>query len=399
MRRFPRACVVALFLVGGSSCAAEPPVDLPLLETGAESMTVLSPGDGSLWDVRDVLEADGVYWVLKASPPFLHVFDERGREVANFGTAGEGPGELRYPRALWPGDAGGAVTVWDAGSRSALTFSTDGRLLSSQGMPRLGGMRADIETVTFGHPFRLFRESGATVLGQFDSGVNRGSDLWNGRLVRVDDNGSDEPRTPVGDIVVDFAEDLAGAAGRTSPQAPGLVPVPLWDGCPDGRIAVLDPIALSLHLLGPGAGEAEAIRLPWEPATLRTTDKFSYLRFQIEAEARGEGADAATIDRVAESAFSQAEDYFPTEAPAGVDLKCAPGHVWIQEFDGDSHPLGYGPRWHTVRLDGTEPRFARVSFPPGFQPVRVSNSGMLGVVTDSVSLQRLAHVDLPPELR
>lgn len=162
---------------------------------------------------------------------------------------------------------------------------------------------------------------------------------------------------------------------------------------------MLDPIALALHLLGPGEGEAEAIQLPWEPTTLRKTDKFSYLRFQIEAEARGEGADAATIDRVAESAFAQAEDYFPTEAPAGVDLKCAPDRVWIQEFDGDSHPLGYGPHWRAVRLDGSAPRFARVSFPPGFQPVRVSGSRMLGVVTDSVSLQRLAQVDLPPELR
>ena len=393
------ACGVALLLLGGPSCAGERTEDVSLFEIGAQSMTLLSPADGSLWDVKDVLEVDGVFWVLKAAPPFLHGFDASGEPVAIFGTAGEGPGELRYPRALWSGEAAGAVTVWDAGSTAALTFSADGMLLSSQRMPRLGGMRADIETVTFGNPFRLSREAGTTVLGQFESGVTHGSDLWRGKLVRVADSRPDDQGIPVGDIVVDFAAELAGAAEQPSPQAPGLVPVPLWDGCPDGRIAVLDPIAPALHLFGPGEGEAEVIQLYWEPAALRRTDKFSYLRFQIEAEARGEGADAATIDRVTESAFAQAEDFFPTEAPAGVDLKCARGRVWIQEFDGDSHPLGYGPHWRTISLDGSAIRFARVSFPPGFQPVRVSGLKMLGVVTDSVSLQRLAQVELPPELR
>lgn len=185
MSHVGRACGVALLLLAGPSCAGEPPGDLPLFEIGAQSMTLLSPDDGSLWDVRDVLEIDGVFWALKAAPPFLHGYDASGRQVATFGTAGEGPGELRYPRALWSGEAGDAVTVWDAGSRAALTFSADGRLLSSQRMPRLGGMRADIETVTFGHPFRLFREAGATVFGQFDSGVTHGSDLWRGQLVRL----------------------------------------------------------------------------------------------------------------------------------------------------------------------------------------------------------------------
>ena len=399
MSRWRGAVGVSLLLLSGPSCAGERPEDLPLFEVGEQSMTLLSSDDGSLWDVRDVLEVDGVFWVLKAAPPFLHGFDASGQQVATFGTAGEGPGELRYPRALWSGDAAGAVTVWDAGSTAALTFSADGMLISSQRMPRLGGMRADIETVTFGNPFRLSREAGSTVLGQFESGVTHGSDLWRGKLVRVADNGPDDQGIPVGDIVVDFAAELSGAAEQPSSQAPGLGPVPLWDGCPDGRIAVLDPIALALHLFGSGEGEVEAIQLPWEPVTLRRTDKFSYLRFQIEAEARGEGADAATVDRVAESAFAQAEDFFPTEAPAGVDLKCARGRVWIQEFDGDSHPLGYGPHWRTISLDGSAPRFARVALPPGFQPVRVSGSRMLGVVTDSVSLQRLAQVQLPPELR
>ncbi len=397
--RWRRACCVAVLLLGGPSCAGERPEGLPLFEIGEQSMTLLSPDDGSLWDVRDALEIDGVFWVLKASPPFLHGFDANGERVATFGAAGEGPGELRFPRALWAGEAEGSVTIWDAGSTAALTFSMDGRLLSTRRMPRLGGMRADIETVTFGDPFRLFRKEGATVVGRFESGVTHGSDLWRGKLVRVADEGRDDPGILAGEVVVDYMEELSGAAEGPSSPAPGLASVPLWDGCPDGRLAVLDPVALTLHLFGPGEGEAETIQLPWQPASLRRIDKFSYIRFQVAAEARGDGADAAAIDRAAESAFAGAEDFFPAEAPAGVDLKCAPGRVWIQEFDGDSHPLGYGPYWRVVSLGGTEPRFARIAFPPGFLPERIAESRALGVLTDSVSIQRLAQVELPPQLR
>ena len=397
MRR-SRSWWMAVVLLCGPACAGEGQDDLPLVQIDDGHLTLLSPDDGSLWDVRDVLEADRVIWALKASPPFLHGYDVSGRPFAAFGTTGQGPGELRYPRALWPGDAVGSVTVWDAGSSAALTLSEAGKLLSTHPMPRLGGLRSDIETVTFGHPFRLFRTAGATVMGRFDSGVSRGSDLWRGQLVRVIDPGGSGEGDVAGEVLVDFQTDLPGSADRPSNQAPGLVPVPLWDGCPDGRIAVLDPISLTL-LLFSGEDEAEAIRLPWEPPTLQRREKLEYIRFQVEAEGRGEGADAETINRVAESALAHAEDLFPQDAPAGVDLKCAPGRVWIQGFDGDSHPLGYGRHWRTVSLDGSPPRFARVVLPPGFQPLRVSASEMLGVVTDHVSMQRLARLELPPPLR
>ena len=210
--RWRRACCVVVLLLGGPSCAGERPEGLPLFEIGEQSMTLLSPDDGSLWDVRDALEIDGVFWVLKASPPFLHGFDANGERVATFGAAGEGPGELRFPRALWAGEAEGSVTIWDAGSTAALTFSMDGRLLSTRRMPRLGGMRADIETVTFGDPFRLFRKEGATVVGRFESGVTHGSDLWRGKLVRVADEGRDDPGILAGEVVVDYMEELSGAA-------------------------------------------------------------------------------------------------------------------------------------------------------------------------------------------
>ena len=86
---------------------------------------------------------------------------------------------------------------------------------------------------------------------------------------------------------------------------------------------------------------------------------------------------------------------FALEEPIGVDLKCAPGQVWIQEFDATSNPLGFGPFWRTVALDGRAVTFSRVLFPKGFNPHRISESRAIGVVVDSVGLERLATLSLP----
>ena len=383
--------IVILTLIG-PSCVLDQSDDMPLLRIGEQSLTVLSPADDALWAVRDLSEIEGTLWALTESAPFVHGFEPQGERIATFGTAGEGPGEFRAPYALWPGESDGTVTVWDAGLSVALTLAMTGELVSSRPMRILGVIRADIGTVTFGDPFRVFRVPGATVLGRYDSGVARANDLWHGKLVRVPDHGrADE------DVIVDFARDLPGATHRPAKPAV-LVPVPLWDGCPDGRIVVLDPVGRTLYMFAPQQGP-EVILLPWEPTGLLPAERLGYIRFQIAAELQSRDVTEAEIDRLAESALANAEDMFPSEAPIGVDLKCAHGRVWVQEFHGTSHPLGYGPVWRTVSIGGEVSQFARIAFPPGFSPYRISASQALGVVTDSLSLQRAAIVELPLALR
>ena len=54
----------------------------------------------------------------------------------------------------------------------------------------------------------------------------------------------------------------------------------------------------------------------------------------------------------------------------------------------------------TVAFDDAAPRFQKVVFPDGFTPHRLTDSVAVGVVTDSVELQRVAVVRLatvPPE--
>ena len=102
----------------------------------------------------------------------------------------------------------------------------------------------------------------------------------------------------------------------------------------------------------------------------------------------------ADVDRFATEALTSANGLFPSDQPLGVDLKCAQGRVWIQEFDGAANPFGYGAVWRTVDVESPEPTFARVEFPDDFSPLRFSQSGAIGVFKDSLGLQRVAEVEL-----
>ncbi len=354
-----------------------------------ESVTVLSSGEDALWGVRDVMETENMYWVLTGSVPFLHGFSPQGDRVVTFGSLGEGPGELSSPRALWVGDSVGTVTVWDMGTSQAETFSESGRHISSQPMPKFGVIRRDISTLTHGNPYRVFRQTNTTVFVHYASGVSSASDLWLGKLGGAVVGGTGTPN-----VIMDFASDLEGASqfvGRTG----FLVPVPLWDGCPDGRIAVLDSVRRVLILVDTEGESRDSIALTWRPHDLRPSERHSYIRFQMANELRNEGMAETDIDQLAEAALAASQELFPRDAPFAVDLKCAPDLVWIQDFDGSAHPLGYGPLWHAVAQGDGVPRFAAVRFPAGFSPFRISTSQALGVVTDRNSVQRLAVVHLP----
>ena len=91
--------VVALaLLVAGCDDARSTTPTVISIDSG--QMTWQSP-EGAFWGVADVLERDGVIWVLSPVDPFVHGL-RSGAEVAAFGTQGDGPGEFRSARALLP---------------------------------------------------------------------------------------------------------------------------------------------------------------------------------------------------------------------------------------------------------------------------------------------------------
>ena len=381
----PLALIAATSISVGWSCADQQ-LDSTLVRVDPDGVKLVSPADRPLWGVRDVLHVDGTIWALTSSAPFVHRFGPNDTSSVTFGRSGEGPLDFRFPYSMWRGRPAGSLTVWDPGSFRAMTFSESGALLFALHTPTLGSVRSDIEDVAFGHPFRAVKHPGGIVVARYNSGVNHGTELWNGQLLRVPDDGS-QPA-----VILDFASELPGSSRRLGASL--LAPVPLWAGCPDHRIAVLDPIARILFMLSVGEATRQAIALPWKPGPLEPQSRLAYLKSRIRAELGDRGMSTADVDRFATETLRSANGLFPSDQPLGVDLKCAQGRVWIQEFDGAANPFGYGAVWRTVDVESPEPTFARVEFPDDFSPLRFSQSGAIGVFKDSLGLQRVAEVEL-----
>lgn len=381
--------------VVSQACGEAPTSELPMIEIGTEDLEWVSPPmDDRLWGTRDVLAIDGSTWALTSTEPFLHVF-RGGVRVGAFGRSGDGPTEMRGPKALLVGSDTADVTVWDPRSEKYLTYPsipTPEARPTVRGAPRLGGLiRSDIERVTFGDPYHMVSVIGYTVATSYRDGVMAGGDLWRGHLHRfsgIDDSG--EPWIDLGQ--------LPGAADVTARDAV-LGPVPLWDGCPDGRIALLDPIAKMVYLISSDWEDRDSIPVAWESRPLRRSERIGYLVAQFRNEIGDtERSDEEIASEVA-NLEAEARQMFSVEAPLGVDLKCGVDLVWVQEFDGDSDALGFGPIWRTVTINGRQPSSSRVAFPAGFTPHRILGSEILGVMTDSLGLQRIAMVSLPPALQ
>ena len=341
-------------------------------------LTFLSPPSDALWDVRDIISVGDTVWVLTAEAPFVHAFGPRAERLATFGGAGEGPGELRSPQAIVSWNANVSLAVWDPGVSAVQVFSATGLPLSTVSLPQSGFIRADIREIGFGDPFRVTVDTLGIVLALYDTPVMRANDLWHGRLVRVTRGDPGESQ-----VVIDFGRDLSGSAlARDMSQF--LLPVPLWDTCPDGRIAILDPIVPTLIFVTQSPNR-DVHTLEWKPRRLRPIEQLEYIKTLIRAESGDPGLDEAELNDIAVKTRHRLDGLLPTDAPIAVDMICAEDRVWIQEFDRS--------RWRSI--DPTSGASAlRVEFPHGFKPYSISQSRIVGVVTDSIALQRVAAVDL-----
>ena len=391
--RQPILFLLMLVTLGIGACAPMlPDTSTAEVEIDPSALTTFQEGE-ELWGVRDIIESGEVIWVLTGAAPFLRAYDRSGRMLADFGSSGQGPGELRNPWILSAATSAGEVVAWDLATRRRSVFDATGNFVSSTPTAiARESVRAGIRSVTFGDPFRVVEDNSGFWMASYPDGISRGDDFWGGRIVRYA-HGDAEPV-----VVVDFSVDLPGAASRV--PAMGLGPVPLWDGCADGVAAVLDPVDGSLHLYRPSGTKDRQIALPWTGRPLSYEERLGYVRTMMRHEMRGANVADDEIERAAADLLARAGDHLAAEAPLGIDPRCAPGRIWIQEFDGSSHPLGYGRTWMTVAFDDATPRFQKVVFPDGFTPYRLTDSVAIGVVTDSVELQRVAVVRLatvPPE--
>ena len=387
--RLPILPLLVLGTLVMGSCAPTPPDTAAAeVEIAPSAVTTFEEGE-ALWGVRDIIESGEVIWALTEAAPFLRAHDRSGRVLADFGRSGQGPGELFNPWILSTAPSPGEVIAWDLATRRRSRFDARGNFVTSTPVPITPGgtIRADIRSVTFGDPFRVAEDGTGVRVASYSGGINRGDDFWGGKILGIT-HGDAEPA-----VLVDFAADLPGAAIRI--LVIGLAPVPLWDGCAGGVVAVLDPVDRSLRLYGPGGTKDRHIPLPWPARPLSHEERLGYVLGMMRNEARGTNITEAEIERAAADVLARAGDDLPAEAPIGVDLRCSPRRIWIQEFDGSSsHPLGYGRAWRTVSLTDAAPQFQRVIFPEGFTPYRFTDSAAIGVLTDSMELQRVAVVRL-----
>ena len=373
-----------------TSCESGSP-DSSTVEIDPAALTVFDEGE-QLWGVRDVVRSGNAIWTLTEREPFLRAYSPSGRLLAEFGSLGEGPGELRNPRAVSAAASDDGVVVWDLATGSRPVFTVEGTLLSSAPIPDVRRRaRMDIESVTFGDPFRVAEGDGGTLVVDYGTGPNLPDDMWSGTIVRVAADGSETTAQ------VDFSADLEGAESRTTTLM-GLAPVPLWDRCPDGRIAVLDPVARHLRLFGPDGSSQEPTPVPWTPRALLQEELVGYIRARMQVETREQDVSPAEIEQAAAEAVANAGDFLPSETPLAVDLLCSGDRVWVQEFDGPAHPMGYGRAWWSVFVDAGADRYGRVErviFPERFAPYQIMDSMAIGIVTDAMDLQRVAVVRLP----
>lgn len=384
------SCACTLAVLTLTSCDSGSPGS-STVEIDPAALVVFEEGE-QLWGVRDVVRSGNAIWALTETEPFLHAYSPSGRLLAEFGSLGDGPGELRNPRAVSAAPSDDGVVVWDLATGSRPVFTTEGTLLSSAPVPNVRRRaRMDIESVTFGDPFRVAEGDEGTLVVNYGTGPNLPDDMWTGTIIRVAADGS-EPAA-----LVDFSADLEGAESRATTLM-GLAPVPLWDRCPDERIAVLDPVAAHLRLFGPDGSSQEPVPLPWTPRAIQQEELLGYLRARMQVEARELDVSTAEIEQAAAEAVANAGDMLPSETPLAVDLLCSGDRVWVQEFDGLAHPMGYGRAWWSVFVDGRDGSAARVEriiFPERFAPFQIGDSMAIGIVTDAMELQQVAVVRLP----
>lgn len=372
-----------------AACADGRTTDHMSISLESDQVTWQSP-DGAFWGISDVLERDGVIWVLSPVDPFVHGL-QSGAEVVAFGRQGDGPGEFRSATALLPIGDVGQITIWDAASRLYRTFSAEGLPVSTREAGSVGTVRGNIDVVTFGDPLRVaVTAEGGTVRAEFASAVMWGSDLWTARLVRYEVGGKVQR-------LADFG-DLRGASHENLRTRGFLVPVPLWDACPDGSVVVFDPMARFLYRVESGWEERDSLFVPWDARPLSRSDRLNYLSGQMKAELQGRRVESSEMEAMLARAEQGSRDQFPASAPLAVDIKCSEDRVWMQEYDGAAHPLGLGRRWRTISLAVHTSAYSEVTLPAAFRLFRVSESRLLGVVTDDLDLQRVASIPLPQSL-
>lgn len=358
-----------LLAFGCISC--ERPTSLPMRVL---DQPVALIADSALYDARDVRPAaNGGWWVLADHEPFVRRYDAAGTLLRHVGRRGRGPTDLLTP---WTFVDAPRVEepppIWDVGRHALLRVDSIGRATAWRPLRATNGsVRADIRNVTFGEPFQARAVGERLIYAAYGTNLYAGSDLLRPVLL----SRSSDDRV---DTLASF-RNLEGRR-RTIGSARLLVPVPLWDICPDSTLVTFDgvhPILTYKSLAHPGERTVVIAGGPPEPAELSDRELRTYVRHRLLREALEYRTDTAIAESTIDRVLSQFKEDFPKVRPRFVRLLCdSRANIWLQRFDLQEHPVGYGRHWLIVDPQG---RAQEVQLAPRFLPVLITNDMLLGI--------------------
>lgn len=340
--------------------------------------------------IADVVEAeDGTIWILNTADPFFLAMAPDGSILRSWGREGGGPNEFRSPRTLVLDTAGHRVWAFDGGHHALMRVDgaeddIETLLLPRDSIPN--GRVASTETLGGGRPWIQATGSGFLLALERRDGTL--PDLWNIDLVMLGRDGSFGPAFP-------FSDRFGDPAARYGNTAAEFLPYPLWARCPDGAVALYDPLANGILRLSRDDAVLDTVALPPERELELTFDRvfrmaYGFIRQQAPG---GQAPDSAMMRAMLAAEWDEARAAAAGVFPEYADLQCtAPGTIWIQPFDPDAGQMGRGPGWLRITPDGSTASFR---FPDSFRPMRFDSARALGIWRGEFDVESVAWMTLP----
>jgi hypothetical protein len=337
-----------------------------------------------LFRVSDVARAsDGRIFVLNAGTGEVRIFDAAGTYMRSLGGSGSGPGEFRYPAALWL-LAGDSVMVWDSPMGPRVVFSPDGTVGRTEAVDRAAVMSLLGEGRST-EDVRALRDGGLIV-----AAWTVGSDMTQteGQLFRPEF----ELLLVTADLAHATSLGMAGgieqmfmtAEGRRRPVTVLFSPhYQIATGGSPLRIAVGNGDRYDIRIRDADGSLRQIVRRTTPPARVtaeeRDARREEYLAF---AESQGR---RPMIERM--YAAMPDQESFPAHGPLIVDDA---GNVWVADF---ARPSDATTRWTVYdtagRIAGT------VETPIDLQVVEVGADYVLGIARDEDDVERIMLYALP----
>ncbi len=306
---------------------------------------------------------------------FVHTLS--GRFVTSFGAVGDGPGELMRPSAIGFVDPD-SIFVFDVGLSRLSVFSIRGRLLrtelvaSEESFGQAQDVRFGPDGVIYQLGYEKYRASLRKALGSRSQAVVRGTNTlerWNG------DTGA---WVDVADVP--GLEVYAALGQRASLQD---VPFParaLWAPGPDGLWYVDNETYSLVHYTA--SGERCDVQVVHANPPVTDSERAAFY------DAADLGTDPRFRGHLSTARQSRAQLPVPSVKP-DVDalVVSSEGNLWVQASPTGPGGARGGTIWQVFAPEGRP--IGSGSLPSGFRPIVIRQDELIGVLTDSLGVDRV----------